>query len=131
MERVEVTDKTGGGGFSTANKILNTDKNNIYLNFDIINWGKWKNTITFGQTIYEIEVHIRNNKSSAIAITNLNNTWLAIPNSWSTDTNFYSGWSARSLTEKNTVDPGYTNVFVYRFDFFKKRVINSLAYTFN
>lgn len=62
---------------------------------------------------------------------NLNETWLSMPSEWSTDTDFYSGWNTRSLTEKNTVDPGYTNVFVYRFDFFKKRVINSLAYTFN
>lgn len=54
-----------------------------------------------------------------------------MPNEWSADDDFYSGWNTTSLTEKNTVDPGCTNVFVYRFDFFKKRVINSLAYTFN
>lgn len=64
---------------------------------------------------------------------NLNETWLSMPNSseWNLDNNSYTGWQTISLTEKNTVDPGYTNVFVYRFDFFKKRVINSLAYTFN
>lgn len=106
---------------------LNRD-DNFNLNFNLKNYSHSFQGKGRDQTIIEVELHIYNSKNANINIKNPQFPYIAFQSS--ADDLANGRFTVTSLTDIDYIEPQKTNVYVYRIDTYRLRIVRSLAYIF-